>query len=170
AFRDLATGRGDGRRARSELRRQGLRPVRRACGAALEPAAAAARALPRRVPRGRHRLPLGRRRRTGKRMRALRLLVVALALSWGGSARAVVTGSIFGPGSQTLAIAVVPLESKTGSAGSLGGDFARVLSRDLDLSGYFKLVDPRTFVEGPGVAPEAIDYVGWAAIGTQELV
>jgi len=103
-------------------------------------------------------------------MRALRLLVVAIALSWSGSARAVVTGSIFGPGSQTLAIAVVPLESKTGSAGSLGGDFARVLSRDLDLSGYFKLVDPRTFVEGAGVAPEAIDYVGWAAIGTQELV
>ncbi|HKA30050.1 MAG TPA: Tol-Pal system beta propeller repeat protein TolB [Candidatus Binatia bacterium] len=103
-------------------------------------------------------------------MRALRLLVVATVLSGSGSARAVVTGSIFGPGSQTLAIAVVPLESKTGSAGSLGGDFARVLSRDLDLSGYFKLVDPRTFVEGAGVAPEAIDYVGWAAIGTQELV
>jgi TolB protein len=103
-------------------------------------------------------------------MRALRLLVAAIVLSWCGTGRAVVTGSIFGPGSQTLAVAVVPLESKTGAAGGLGGDFARVLSRDLDLSGYFKLLDPRTFVESAGVAPEAIDFVGWAAIGAQELV
>jgi TolB protein len=85
--------------------------------------------------------------------------------------RALVTGSIYGPGSQTLAIAVVPLEGAGGGGPSgPGGEFARVLSRDLDLSGYFRVLDPRTFVEGAGVAPEAIDYVGWSAIGTQELV
>jgi TolB protein len=96
----------------------------------------------------------------------LALLVVALPATPG---RAVVTGSIFGPGSETLAIAVVPLE-RGGAADPLGQEFARILSRDLDLSGYFRVLDPRTFVEGLGVAPEAIDYVGWAAIGAQELV
>ena len=105
-------------------------------------------------------------------MRATRLLGALLVLACAGAppVRAVVTGSIFGPGSQTLAVAVVPLESKGEESGALGGDFARVLSRDLELSGYFRLIDPKTFVEGAGVAPEAIDYVGWSAIGTQELV
>ena len=103
-------------------------------------------------------------------MRIGRALVTAIALAWSVPAGAVVTGSIFGPGSQTLAVAVVPLESPGGGSGELGGEFARGLSRDLDLSGYFRLIDPRTFVEGAGVAPEAIDFVGWAAIGTQELV
>ncbi len=97
------------------------------------------------------------------------LAVIAAALCTAAPARARVTGSIFGPGSETLAIAIVPPE-RGGAADPLGQDFARVLSRDLDLSGYFRVLDPTTFVEGPGVAPEAIDYVGWAAIGAQELV
>jgi TolB protein len=97
------------------------------------------------------------------------LATIAAALCAASPVRAVVRGSIFGPGSETLAVAVVPLE-RGGAVDPLGQEFARVLSRDLDLSGYFRLLDPKTFVEGPGVAPEAIDYVGWAAIGAQELV
>jgi TolB protein len=97
--------------------------------------------------------------------------VVAVICAMASPAAAVVTGSIFGPGSQTLAVAVVPPEGPGGEApNALGREFARVLSRDLDLSGYFRLLDPSTFIEGPGVAPEAIDYVGWAAVGAQELV
>src|SRR4030095_11907215 len=95
--------------------------------------------------------------------------LVTAALLAAAPARAAVSVSIFGPGSQTLAIAVVPLE-RAGAVDPLGQEFARVLSRDLELSGYFRVLDPRTFVEGPGVAPDAIDYVGWAAIGAQELV
>ena len=73
------------------------------------------------------------------------LVVLALATS---PARAVVTGTIFGPGSASVAIAVVPLRDGGGdTGGALGAQFARVLTRDLDLSGYFKLVDPKTFIE-----------------------
>lgn len=101
-------------------------------------------------------------------------LLVALAvavLAGAGPAGAVVTGSIFGPGTQTIAVAVTPLEPPAGGApGALGVEFARVLSRDLDFSGYFRVLDPRTFVQGAGVAPEGIDYVGWAAVGAQEIV
>jgi TolB protein len=104
-------------------------------------------------------------------MRVLFALVVVLAPS---RAPAVVTGQIFGPGSQSFPIAVSPLKNAGGDTdGALGKQFARVLSRDLDLSGYFKLIDPRTFIEDPqtsGVTPADIDFVGWASIGAQELV
>jgi TolB protein len=97
--------------------------------------------------------------------------LVAVALVAARPARAVVTGSIFGPGTQTIAVAVIPLEPPAGGApGALGMEFARVLSRDLAFSGYFRVLDSRTFVQGPGVAADAIDYVGWAAVGAQEIV
>jgi len=110
-------------------------------------------------------------------MTSTRRLVTMLALVLTlapGAARAVVTGQIFGPGSQSFPIAVPPLKNLGGDAdGTLGKQFARVLSRDLDLSGYFRLVDPRTFIEESqtsGITADTIDFVGWASIGAQELV
>src|SRR5581483_5321786 len=86
----------------------------------------------------------------------------------------VVTGEIFGPGSESFAIAVSPPKDLGGdTGGALGARFAAALSRDLDLSGYFKLVDPKTFIENPqtsGITAPEIDFVGWAAIGAQALV
>jgi len=113
-------------------------------------------------------------------MRTVRLQTKVLAqlLAWivvtlvaSRPAGAVVTGSIFGPGTQTIAVAVTPLVPPAGgAANAFGVEFARVLSRDLEFSGYFRLLDPRTFVQGSGGAADAIDYVGWAAIGAQEIV
>lgn len=89
-------------------------------------------------------------------------------------AQAVVTGQIFGPGSQSFPIAVVPPRNVGGdNDGGLGASFARALSRDLDLSGYFKLVDPKTFIEdanSAGLTAGETDFVGWAAIGAQAVV
>jgi TolB protein len=102
-----------------------------------------------------------------------RLLVIA-ALALAAPARAVVSINIFGPGSQSFPIAVVPLKNVGGdNDGALGKTFARVLSKDLDVSGYFKLVDPRTFIEDPqtsGITPGEIDFVGWGSLGAQDLV
>jgi TolB protein len=104
----------------------------------------------------------------------IRVSCMVVALLAPATARAVVTGQIFGPGSQSFPIAVSPLKNLGGDAdGAIGRQFARVLSKDLDLSGYFKLVDPRTFIEDPqtsGITPADIDFVGWASIGAQELV
>jgi TolB protein len=103
-----------------------------------------------------------------------RLVALAALTIVPSYAHAVVTGQIFGPGSQTFPIAVAPLKNLGGDAdGGLGKQFARALSRDLDFSGYFKLIDPRTFVEDPqtsGITATDIDFVGWASIGAQELV
>jgi TolB protein len=100
--------------------------------------------------------------------------VVAAALVWATSAGAVVTGEIFGPGSQSFPIAVVPLRNLGGDAGgALGARFAQVLTRDLELSGYFRLLDPKTFIEdaqSSGITASEIDFVGWAALGAQALV
>jgi len=88
-------------------------------------------------------------------------------------AGAVVTGAIFGPGSESFPIAVVPLKDLGGDGGgALGTRFAKVLSRDLELSGYFRLLDPKTFIEGPqsGITASEVDFVGWAALGAQALV
>ena len=87
---------------------------------------------------------------------------------------AVVTGAIYGPGSQSFAIAVMGLKNLGGDTdGAMGAQFARALSRDLDFSGYFKLLDPKTFIETPqtsGLTAAETDFVGWAAIGAQAVV
>jgi TolB protein len=107
-------------------------------------------------------------------MRATRVIVLMLALGLAARADAVVTGSIFGPGSESFPIAVLPLKNLGGDdGGAAGQEFARVLTRDLDLSGYFRLIDPKTFVEDPqqaGLTAETTDFVGWAALGASEVV
>jgi TolB protein len=104
----------------------------------------------------------------------LALTLAAALLIRAASAHAVVTGAIFGPGSASFRIAVMPLKSLGGDdSGALGQRFADVLSRDLDLSGYFRLVDPKTFIESAqasGITAPEIDFVGWAAVGAQALV
>jgi TolB protein len=99
---------------------------------------------------------------------------LAAALSSATPARAVVTGQIFGPGSESFPIAVMPLKNLGGdTGGALGTRFAQVLSRDLELSGYFRLLDPKTFIEDPqtsGITASEIDFVGWASLGAQALV
>jgi TolB protein len=68
----------------------------------------------------------------------------------------------------------MPLKDAGGdTGGALGARFAQALSRDLDLSGYFRLLDPKTFIERPessGTTAAEIDFVGWAAVGAQALV
>lgn len=102
---------------------------------------------------------------------ALALLVGVLVGA--GPGQAVVTGQIFGPGSASFPIAVMPLKNLGGdSSGALGQRFAAVLSRDLDLSGYFRLIDPKTFIEdqSSGITAGEIDFVGWSAIGAQAVM
>ena len=105
-------------------------------------------------------------------MRTFLVGVVLVALA-ARDARAVVTGAIFGPGSESFPIAVVAPKDLGGDpGGALGARFAKALTRDLDLSGYFRLVDPKTFVESEtsGITAGEIDFVGWSAIGAQALV
>jgi TolB protein len=90
------------------------------------------------------------------------------------SATAVVSGDIFGPGSTQIPLASVPLKGAgDGNAAPLGARFASILAHDLELSGYFKPIDPRSFPERPdsmGLTAATTDFPAWSATGAQDVV
>jgi len=85
-----------------------------------------------------------------------------------------VRGTVVGPGSQAISVAVVPLQNAGGDdARRLGREFARVLARDLELSGHFRLVDPSKFPAGEdstGSTAGEVDFTGWEAAGVQDVI
>jgi TolB protein len=79
---------------------------------------------------------------------------------------------ITGEGGRTIPIAVAPLIPLSGGSESqLTEEFTRVITRDLDLSGYFQVLDSSR-AEAPegGVTPESINFQQWADLGALALV
>ncbi len=75
-------------------------------------------------------------------------------------------------GGRTIPIAVVPLTPLGGGDDSrLSTDFTGVMTRDLDLSGYFQVLDfAQGDTPGEGVTPESINFQYWADRGALALV
>ena len=100
-------------------------------------------------------------------MRAAGVASVVLALAMPAAAQ--VRSTIIGPGVKRFPIAVAPLKSTGG-----GGDqFTRTLSRDLELSGLFRVVPSDTYIDDPqtsGVTAESINFDNWSVIGALALV
>ncbi|MGH7896871.1 MAG: Tol-Pal system beta propeller repeat protein TolB [Candidatus Binatia bacterium] len=95
------------------------------------------------------------------------LAMVAATL---GAANAQVTGRIVGPGATRLEIAVSPLAA-SGGADALGQKFAEVVSRNLTLSGYFRVLDSKAYIEGPTpVSADQINFANWSTLGAKGLV
>jgi TolB protein len=85
-------------------------------------------------------------------------------------AEAQVTGRIVGPGATRIELAISPLAGD-GEAANLGRRFAEILAKNLTLSGYFKILDPKAYVEGPmPVDLDKIDFANWRLIGARALV
>src|ERR1700730_2943761 len=91
-----------------------------------------------------------------------------------GSAMAQVKMTIQGAGGKTWPIAVSGLKN-------LGGDdqqaasskFDRILMRDLELSGYYTIVDPHTYIEDPqksGYDIGQFNFADWSSIRAEFLV
>jgi TolB protein len=68
-------------------------------------------------------------------------------------------------------IALPQLCVQTGSSGA-NREVPRIMSRDLDLSGYFEVLDPNAYIETPGkcVGPDKGAYADWSVIGAEGLV
>jgi TolB protein len=51
-------------------------------------------------------------------------------------------------------------------------EIPRVIARDLDLSGYFEVLNPEAYVEAPGkcAGPDGFAYSDWSVIGAEGLV
>ncbi len=104
--------------------------------------------------------------------------VVGVALSctlvWAPQSSAQVRGTIFGPGSRSYPVAVSPLKNLSANAAAgVATRFADIISRDLTLAGYFKILDRAAYVEKPeasGYTAEAINFDNWSVIGALALV
>ncbi|MBI4517810.1 MAG: Tol-Pal system beta propeller repeat protein TolB [Deltaproteobacteria bacterium] len=83
--------------------------------------------------------------------------------------------SVTGPGSHSYPIAISPLKdlSQNGAGAKLAGEFADILSRDLELAGLFRIIDRQAYIEQPetsGITAEQINFANWSVIGALALV
>jgi TolB protein len=74
------------------------------------------------------------------------------------------------PGGAGIPIALSPLKNLGGEGQRAGEIFADVIARDLDLSGYFKVIDRGAYLEGPDpLSPEEINFPNWSLLGAVAL-
>jgi TolB protein len=75
------------------------------------------------------------------------------------------------PFSRKFAVAIPEFRntSPQGSSQDLGEKLSRVISNDLDLSGYFSLMDKGAFLEGNREG-EALNFKNWSVIGAELLI
>ena len=81
---------------------------------------------------------------------------------------------IVGPGGQLSPIAVSGLKNLGGDDDHhIGNAFVSTLRRDLELSGYFRLLDPHAYIEDPqtsGFELGQFNFADWRSINTDFLV
>jgi TolB protein len=96
---------------------------------------------------------------------------LVVLLSAPSSAGAQIRIEVPEPGGAGIPIAISPLKNLGGEGQRAGEIFADVIARDLDLSGYFKIVDRGAYVEGPEpLSPEEINFPNWSLLGALALV
>ena len=110
--------------------------------------------------------------RSGVLMRIVALVAAAVVLGLAAvpPVPAQVRSTIVGPGVNRYPIAVAPLKQIVGGAGDA---FTKALSRDLELSGLFRVLPRDAYIENAqtaGVTAEAINFENWSVIGALALV
>src|SRR5208337_4979837 len=79
-----------------------------------------------------------------------------------------ITITIAGPGSQLSTIAVSGLKNLGGDDDHRAGSaFVGTLRRDLELSGYFRIIDPHAYIEDPqtsGFELGQFNFADWRSI------
>ncbi len=84
-------------------------------------------------------------------------------------------GEIVGQGGQKFPIAVSPLKNlnSTNDVTRLSEGIADTMIHDLDLSGWFKVLDRSAYIENPqnsGITLGTFDFKNWSTIGAEGLV
>ncbi len=107
-------------------------------------------------------------------VRAFLLFLLTIWVS-PGSLNAQVKGLIVGPGAERYPIAVSPLKNigPAEDGGGLSEGIADTIVRDLDLSGYFRVLDRSTYIEDPqrsGITVGSFDFRDWSILGSEGLV
>ena len=75
-------------------------------------------------------------------------------------------------GSGRLFPIAVPQLCLQGGNSEATRDIPRIIGRDLDLSGYFEVLNPNSYIEAPGKCgpPDGVAYTDWTVIGAEGLV
>jgi TolB protein len=71
---------------------------------------------------------------------------------------------------QPMPVAIVPFAGESPREGQIGGDVGRVVSADLERSGLFKPLDPRSFIQTPASLKAGPRFGDWRVIGAQALI
>jgi TolB protein len=100
---------------------------------------------------------------------------VLLGLLLPVAVHAQLSDTITGPGGKKFPIAVSPLRNLTTAADSarLSEGLADTIVHDLDLSGWFRVLDRSAYIESPqnsGITLGSFDFKDWSAIGAEGLV
>jgi TolB protein len=100
---------------------------------------------------------------------------VLLSLASAGAARAQpIHMTISGPGSTAAPIAVSEFKNLGGDdQGTVSHDFVRVLRNDLELSGFFSIVPPKSYIEDPqssGYDLGKFNFADWSSLNAEFLV
>lgn len=105
------------------------------------------------------------------------LLGVLLSLLAGrvNSTTAQVRGTVFGPGARNYPVAIALLKNLSASKATqdVTTQFADIVGADLNLSGYFKVLDRAAYIEKPensGYTVDGINFDNWSVIGALALV
>ena len=103
------------------------------------------------------------------------ILVVLLLVAQPWSVYAQLKGEIIGQGGQKFPIAVSPLKNLGAAAdsGKLSEGIADAVVHDLELSGWFKVLDRAAYIEHPqksGITLGNFDFKDWSTIGAEGLV
>ena len=106
----------------------------------------------------------------------LAVLFLALGQSSFAFAASAVTGEIVGQGGQKFPIAISPLKNLAGNTADsarLSTGIADAMVHDLELSGWFRVIDRSAYIEGvqtSGITLGAFDFKDWSTIGAEGLV
>ena len=111
---------------------------------------------------------------------AVRAIALAVAFVFGGfslngfalapPARAAVEVDINHGDVQPLPIAIAPLSGVDARTASIGADIAKVISANLDRSGFFRPLDPNSFIDRNLSVEVQPNFANWRAINAQALV
>jgi TolB protein len=110
-------------------------------------------------------------KRTDFRFR-LALLVPLLAAFMGlaAPARAEVNIDVNHPNSQPMPIALPDFRGASPQENEFGHGIVQVVSADLERSGLFRPLDPKSFIQDPAGAPPTPRFADWRIINAQALV
>src|SRR6202158_3097016 len=102
------------------------------------------------------------------------MVTVAFAFIAGSACAAPITMQIRGPGSQLSTIAVSGLKSLSGDDDHhISSEFITTLRKDLELSGYFRIIDPHAYGEDPQSSAfelGQLNFEDWRSISADFLI